>query len=97
MHKITVQYFDPADGDDFEAAYRARHVPLVQELPGLERFTLSFPRTAGAPYLVAELWFADGDALLAAQASREMTRVRADSQTYHVGRRVIFAASVEDV
>ena len=27
MHKITVRYFDPADGDDFESAYRERHVP----------------------------------------------------------------------
>src|SRR4051812_35581733 len=43
MHKITVQYFDPADGDDFEAAYRERHVPLVQAVPGLERFTISLP------------------------------------------------------
>src|SRR5262249_51591316 len=34
MHKITVQYFDPADGDDLETAYRERHVPLVQAVPG---------------------------------------------------------------
>jgi uncharacterized protein (TIGR02118 family) len=97
MHKITVQYLDPADGDDFEATYRERHVPLVQKLPGLERFTLSFPRTADAPYLVAQLWFADGDALVAARTSPEMAPVAADSETYDVSRRVIFAASVEDV
>ena len=41
MHKITVQYVDPADGEDFETAYRERHVPLVQAVPGLERFTIS--------------------------------------------------------
>jgi len=97
MHKITIQYFDPSDGDDFETAYRERHVPLVQTVPGLERFTISLPHADGAPYLVAELWFPDGDALSTAQTSAEMVAVRADSAAYDVARRVIFAASVEDV
>jgi uncharacterized protein (TIGR02118 family) len=96
MHKITVQYFDPADGDDFENAYRERHVPLVRAVPGLERFTITLPHT-GAPYLVAELWFADGDALSIADGSAEMAAVRADSATYDVARRVVFAGSVEDI
>jgi len=97
MHKITVQYFDPVDGDDFETAYRERHLPLVHALPGLQRFTISLPHTDGAPYLVAELWFANGDALSAARASAEMAPVRADSASYDVARRLIFDASVEDV
>jgi uncharacterized protein (TIGR02118 family) len=97
MHKITVQYFDPTDGHAFEAAYRERHVPLVQALPGLERFTISLPRGDGAPYLVAELWFADGDALKTARSSAEMAAVGSDSETYDVARRVIFAGTVEDV
>lgn len=87
MHKITVQYFDPADADDFETAYRDRHVPLVQAVPGLERFTISLPHADGAPYLVAELWFADGNALSTARNSAEMATVRADSATYDVARR----------
>lgn len=97
MHKITVQYFDPADGDDFQTAYAARHVPLVRAVPGLERFTISRPHGDGAPYLVAELWFADGDALTTARASAEMAAASADSATYDVARRVIFAGIVEDV
>src|SRR5512144_2018926 len=84
MHKITVQYFDPVDGDDFETAYRERHVPLVQAVPGLQRFTISLPHT-------------DGAALSTARTSAEMAAVRADSTTYDVARRVIFAGSVEDV
>ena len=97
MHRITVQYFDPADGDDFETAYRERHVRLVHAVPGLERFTISLPHGVGAPYLVADLWFADGDALTTAQTSAEMAAVRADSATYDVARRVIFTGSVKDV
>ena len=37
------------------------------------------------------------DALSAARTSAEMAAVSADSATYHVARRVIFAGSVEDV
>jgi uncharacterized protein (TIGR02118 family) len=96
MHKITVQYFDPADAAGFEAAYRKRHVPLVKAVPGLERFTLSLP-DGGAPHLVAELWFADRDAMLAARGSAEMAAAGADAETYDVGRRVIFDGAVEDV
>ena len=76
---------------------RERHVPLVQAVPGLKRFTISLPHADGAPYLVAELWFADGDALSTARTSAAMAAVRADSATYDVARRVIFAGSVEDV
>ena len=97
MHKITVQYFDPANPGKFETAYRERHVALVRAVPDLERFTISLPHGDGAPYLVAELWFADGEALNTAGSSAEMVAVRADSATYDVGRRVIFAGSVEDV
>ena len=97
MFKITVQYFDPADADAFETAYRERHVPLVQAVPGLERFTISTPHTGGAPSLVAELWFADGQALSTARASAEMAAVSADSGTYDVARRIIFAGNVEDL
>jgi len=96
MHKITVQYFDPADGGAFEAAYRERHVPLVKAVPGLERFTLSLPG-GGAPYLVAELWFADTDAMVAARGSAEMAAAAADAETYAVGSRSIFDGAVEDV
>src|SRR6478735_3773764 len=97
MHKITVQYFDPTDGDAFEAAYRERHVPLVNAVPGLDRFTVSLPTGEGAPYLVAELWFADEAALTAARSSEEMATAAADADTYEVARRVLFTGAVEDV
>lgn len=77
MHRITVQYDAPTDTDAFEQRYAAEHVPLVHELPGLERFTLSHPRPLGgpeasAPYLIAEMWFADADTMKAAMRSPQM-------------------------
>lgn len=74
MHKLTVQYPTPPDPEAFETRYADEHVPIVRAIPGLERFTLSHPRgLAGeAPYLVAEMWFADSDALKTALRSPEM-------------------------
>lgn len=98
MHRLTVQYFRPTDAAAFEAAYRERHVPLAQAVPGLQRLTVSTPRGADdAPYLVAELWFADRDALKAGLASPEMGLATADAETYDVAHRVAFTGAVEDL
>jgi uncharacterized protein (TIGR02118 family) len=97
-HRLTVQYFDPADGPAFEAAYRERHVPLVRAVPGLERFTLSRPRGGpDAPYLVAELWFADADTMRAGLTSDQMAAAGADAETYDVARRVTYTGTIEVV
>lgn len=95
MHKLTVQYFEPADGEAFLADYRERHVPLVHAVPGVQRFTLMRPRGEGAPYLVAELWFVDGDAMKQGVSSPEMAAAAADAETYDVARRAMFTGEVE--
>lgn len=97
MHRLTVQYFDPADAAEFEAAYRERHVPLAQAVPGLARLTVTTPRGDGAPYLQAELWFADRDALKAGLSSPEMAAATADAETYDVARRAAFTGEVEEI
>lgn len=77
MHRLTVQYAQPADPAAFEKEYADVHVPLVRALPGLARFTLSRPRSLGpaeapAPFLVAEMWFDDAHSLKAALHSPQM-------------------------
>lgn len=77
MHRITVQYSTPDDPGAFEQKYAAEHVPLVRDLPRLKRFTISHPKPLGganasAPYLVAEMWFADAAAMKAAIQSPQM-------------------------
>lgn len=95
--RLSVAYHDVADGPAFEAAYRERHVPLVLAVPGLERFTLTRPRgDHGTPYLLAELWFADTDALKAALGSPQMQIAAADAETYDA-RRVTSTGAVEVV
>ena len=103
MHRMTVQYDAPGDPDGFERHYREVHVPLVAAVPGLRRFTLTRPRAlAGdAPYLVAELWFDDADALSAARGTPEMAETGKDAATmaaqYAVPRVVMLAGEVAEV
>ena len=47
VHRITIQYAVPADAPGFDAHYRDVHVPLASKLPGLRRFTVSHPASAG--------------------------------------------------
>ncbi|XVQ15723.1 EthD family reductase [Spirillospora sp. CA-255316] len=98
MHRVTVQYFSPADPAAFDEAYEARHVPLVRALPGLKSFTLSRPRPLGGegPYLVAELWFEDADALKTALTSPEMTAAAEDAATYDVASTAMYSGEVHE-
>jgi len=97
VHRLTVSYFEPTNAAAFEAAYRERHVPLVQAVPGLQRLTLTKPRGDDAAALVAELWFADADAFAAAMAGPEMTAAAEDAETYDVARRTMQTGDVEEV
>lgn len=36
--KVTVLYGHPADPDAFEEHYMERHLPLVENMPNLQRF-----------------------------------------------------------
>ena len=103
MHRITIQYAVPADSDGFDAHYRGVHVPLASRLPGLRRFALSHARALGpgeAPYLVAELWFDDADAMKAGLKSPEMAAAVADAEhmrtTFGVPGITMFTGAVEE-
>ena len=83
MHRLTISYAAPSDAEAFDADYHSGHVPLAAKLPGVRRFVLSHPRALGpgeAPYLVAELWFDDADALKTALRSPEGAATAADAQ-----------------
>jgi uncharacterized protein (TIGR02118 family) len=72
--KLVVLYGSPDDLDAFDAHYRDVHVPLVEKVPGLDKFewgTFVAAADGGEQtfHLIAELHFADPDALQAAMAS----------------------------
>ena len=74
--KLVVLYARPDDVAAFDARYRDEHVPLVEKVPGLERF--EWATIAGAAdggehtyHVLAELYFADQGALQSALGSDE--------------------------
>lgn len=96
MHRLTIQYDAPADPTAFDRQYFEQHVPLCMQLPGLVALTFSKPRALGpgtAPYLIAELDFADADALKAALRSPEMAAVGKDADSLAASR-VMFTGEV---
>lgn len=97
--KLVVLYGTPADPEAFDKHYREVHAPLVEKLPGLERWSLA--KFVGAAdggdvpyYQVAELHFADVDALQSGFASAEGQAAGADyGQIAPDGSRMFIAVS----
>jgi len=82
MTKLLVLYETPAEPAAFDDYYRSTHIPIAKKLPGLLSYIISGKppnAIAGkAPYLVAELEFADSAAVDAALASTEGQATAAD-------------------
>lgn len=96
MYRMTIQYETPADPEAFDQQYFDKHVPLCRPLPGLAGASFSKPKALGpgtAPYLVAELDFADLDTFKAAMRSPEMAAVARDAETLPA-ERVMFTGEV---
>jgi uncharacterized protein (TIGR02118 family) len=76
MVKLVVAYGQPEDPAAFDEHYRSVHVPLAEKIPGVQRFehgkVVGTPDGSAAPYyFIAELSFADMDALQAGMGSEE--------------------------
>lgn len=85
MHKLVVMYTQPDNVEAFEAAY-ADHLQLVAAIPNLAETRLSrFSRALQGDgfYLMAEMLFADKDALKAAMRSDEMAAVGMDARQFN--------------
>ncbi|HEY8301637.1 MAG TPA: EthD family reductase [Jatrophihabitans sp.] len=95
--KLVVLYATPDDPAAFDAHYRDVHGPLVDKIPGVQRWSLA--KFVGAAdegdvpyYQIAELHFADPDALQAAFASNEGKAAAADyGQIAPAGSRMFIA------
>jgi uncharacterized protein (TIGR02118 family) len=99
--KLVVLYPQPEDPQGFDQHYLGVHMPMVREIPGLERAESG--RIAAAAdggektyYRIAELYFADQDALNAGLRSEQGNAVAADySKIAPPGSR-LFVATVDD-
>ncbi|MFC6836888.1 EthD family reductase [Halomarina ordinaria] len=66
------------DREEFERYYLEEHAPMAEEMPNVERYTVAFA-DEGAPYdALAEVFFADREALDAALDSEAGRAAGAD-------------------
>lgn len=99
--KLVVLYTQPDDPDDFDRHYLGVHGPLVDEIPGLQRWEgarISAAADGGEQtyFRIAELYFADQAALQAALGSDEGKATAADfGQIAPAGSRM-FVAALDD-
>lgn len=73
--KLIALYKQPPDPDAFDKAYFDTHKPLMEQVPGLQDMIITrFTRTimGDGLYMMAEMTFADKDALKAGMKSPEM-------------------------
>jgi uncharacterized protein (TIGR02118 family) len=96
--KLVVLYTQPDDPDDFDKHYLGVHGPLVDGIPGLQkwegaRFVAAADGGESTYFRVAELYFADQAALEAALGSDEGKATAADyQQIAPPGSRMFIAA-----
>jgi|SRR5215469_5587411 len=81
--KLVVMYTQPDDPSGFDEHYLGVHVPIVGRVPGLQRvetgkFTMALDGGELTYYRVAELYFADQDAMNAAFGTAEGAETAAD-------------------
>jgi len=81
--KLVVLYTQPDDPAAFDEHYLGVHMPLVAKMPGLQRaetgkFTMALGGGEQTYHRVAELYFADAEAMNAAFATPEGAETAAD-------------------
>jgi uncharacterized protein (TIGR02118 family) len=100
MVKAVVLYGPPEDADAFERYYADTHTALATAIPGLQRFEaaqgIATPDGSELPYQrIAELTFADMDALQAGLGSEEGQAAVNDIPNFATGGVTIFFAEID--
>ncbi|MDH5506600.1 MAG: EthD family reductase [Anaerolineae bacterium] len=86
--KLVAIYKQPDDPASFDEAYFNTHIPLIEKVPGLQKTVVTrFTRTlvGEARYLMAEMYFADKDALKAAMQSQAMAAAGENLDSFAAG------------
>jgi uncharacterized protein (TIGR02118 family) len=99
--KLVVLYTQPADADAFDRHYLGVHMPLAAKIPGLQRaetgrITSALDGGEQTYYRVAELYFADQDALGAGFATDEGKATVADYQQIAPPGSRLFIEALDD-
>lgn len=100
MVKLTVLYGHPDDTAAFEEHYVNTHVPLVDEIPDLQRFEAG--KVVGTPdggeppyYWIAELWFESTEQMQQSLSTPEGQAAPEDIPNFATGGATLFISEIE--
>lgn len=99
--KLVVLYTQPDDAARFDEHYLGVHGPLVDQIPGLERwesarFVSALDGGEQIFYRIAELYFTDQAALEAALGSDESRAAAGDYQQIAPAGSRMFVAAIDE-
>lgn len=100
MSKLIAIYKQPADPAAFDHEYFHGHLPLLDQVPGLQkRVVTRFTRTLMGEglYMMAEMYFADKDALKTAMKSAEMAEAGTQLNSFAEGLVILMYGEEEQV
>jgi uncharacterized protein (TIGR02118 family) len=86
--KLVALYQEPADPAAFDEAYFKTHIPLIEKVPGLQKTVVTrFTRTIMGDgfYMMAEMYFADTEALKTGMKSPEMAAAGENLNSFAAG------------
>jgi uncharacterized protein (TIGR02118 family) len=86
--KLVALYKEPPDPPAFDEAYFNTHLPLIEQVPGLQRTVVTrFTRTIMGDgfYMMAEMTFADKESLKAAMRRPEMAAAGENLNSFAAG------------
>jgi uncharacterized protein (TIGR02118 family) len=101
MFKITVLYNTPENPAAFDAYYKEKHIPLVDQIEGVLKFEITkiHRGPGGSPsdhYLMAELYFRNEDQMQEAMSSPEGQATVDDLNHFATGGVTILIGSTID-
>ena len=99
MVKLTVLYGHPDDPDAFEEYYANTHMPLVDEIPNLQRYEaariVATPDGSEPPYYrIFEGYFEDIEQLQSGMATLEGQAAANDIPNFATGGAALFIAEI---
>jgi uncharacterized protein (TIGR02118 family) len=100
MVKLTALYGHPDDPDTFENYYANTHMPLVDEIPNLQRYEaariIATPDGSEPPYYrIFEGYFEDMEQLRSSMATPEGQAATNDIPNVATGGATIFIAEID--
>ena len=98
MSKLIAIYKQPDDPEAFDRAYFQEHLPLMAQVPGLQKTVVTrFTRKLMGEdlYMITEMFFADHDALKNAMRSPEMAAAGDNLNSFAQGLASLFFGEEE--